>query len=96
MQVIHGCLGAAWAFGNETAVHALRLMGSGLFDEYPRLSIVLGHMGENIPFGLWRLDNCNTGCRQDRRQKAARKTIAEYFCSQFLRDDIRQLQHPMR
>src|SRR4029453_15346601 len=38
-------LGAAWGFGNETAVHALRLIGSGLFDEFPRLSIVIGHLG---------------------------------------------------
>ena len=75
-------LGAAWAFGNETAVHALRLMGSGLFDEFPRLSIVLGHMGENIPFGLWRIDNCNSGADKT-DGKAAGKTIAEYFCSNF-------------
>ena len=42
-------MGAAWAFGNETAVHALRLMGSGLFDEYPEAQIVLGHLGEGHP-----------------------------------------------
>ena len=42
-------LGPTWAFGQETAVHALRLMGSGLFDEYPRLKIILGHMGEGLP-----------------------------------------------
>ena len=42
-------LGPIWAFGQETAVHALRLMGSGLFDAHPRLQIILGHMGENLP-----------------------------------------------
>jgi predicted TIM-barrel fold metal-dependent hydrolase len=42
-------LGPVWAFGQETAVHALRLMGSGLFDAHPRLSIILGHLGENLP-----------------------------------------------
>src|SRR6516162_5282262 len=52
-------LGPIWAFGQETAVHALRLMGSGLFDTHPRLQIILGHMGENLPFGLWRVDNAN-------------------------------------
>ncbi len=42
-------LGPTWAFGQETAVHALRLMASGLFDRHPRLQIVLGHMGEGLP-----------------------------------------------
>ena len=43
-------MGPSWAFGQETAVHALRLMGSGLFDAYPKLNIILGHMGEGLPF----------------------------------------------
>ena len=43
-------LGPAWGFAQETAVHALRLMASGLFDQHPRLNIVLGHMGEGLPF----------------------------------------------
>jgi len=38
-------LGPIWAFGQETAVHALRLMGSGLFDAHPNIQIILGHMG---------------------------------------------------
>ena len=42
-------LGPNWAFSAETAVHALRLIGSGLFDECPNLKIVLGHLGEGIP-----------------------------------------------
>ena len=42
-------LGPNWAFAAETAVHALRLIGSGLFDECPKLKIVLGHLGEGIP-----------------------------------------------
>ena len=48
---------AAWAFAMETSVHALRLMCSGLFDEHPNLQLVLGHLGERIPFDLWRLDH---------------------------------------
>jgi gamma-resorcylate decarboxylase len=70
-------MGAAWAFANETAVHALRLMGSGLFDDYPRLSIVIGHMGENIPYALWRIDNCNAGAEKTDGNKAKKK-IADY------------------
>src|SRR5262249_34538219 len=42
-------LGPNWAFAAETAVHALRLIGSGIFDECPKLKFVLGHIGEGIP-----------------------------------------------
>jgi predicted TIM-barrel fold metal-dependent hydrolase len=49
--------GSPWGFAVETSIHALRLMGSGLFDEYPKLKIILGHMGEAIPHGIWRVDN---------------------------------------
>ena len=41
----------------HTALQALRLIGSGLFDEFPGLQIVLGHLGERIPFDMWRIDN---------------------------------------
>jgi gamma-resorcylate decarboxylase len=75
-------LGAAWAFGNETAVHALRLMGSGLFDEHPGLQIVLGHLGEGLPFNMWRVDNCNAGTEKLIRPAAKRK-IADYFRANF-------------
>jgi 2,3-dihydroxybenzoate decarboxylase len=75
-------MGAAWAFGNETAVHALRLMGSGLFDEYPRLSIVLGHLGEGLPFNLWRVDNCNAGAVKTDGGRA-KKPIADYVRNNF-------------
>ena len=49
-------MSAPWGFAVETSIHALRLCGSGLFDEFPNLRICLGHLGENIPFGLWRID----------------------------------------
>lgn len=52
-------MGPAWAFAQETAVHALRLMGSGLFDEHPGLAIILGHLGEGLPASVWRLDHHN-------------------------------------
>ena len=41
-------MGPMWAFGVETAAHALRLMTSGLFDRYPRQQMILGHMGEGL------------------------------------------------
>jgi gamma-resorcylate decarboxylase len=50
-------IASPWGFAEETAMHALRLMGSGLFDDYPKLKIVIGHLGERIPYDLWRLDH---------------------------------------
>jgi predicted TIM-barrel fold metal-dependent hydrolase len=79
----HGWLmGPIWAFGQETAVHALRLMGSGLFDAHPRLQIILGHMGENLPFALWRVDNANAWI-PDRLSYPAKRKIREYFRENF-------------
>jgi predicted TIM-barrel fold metal-dependent hydrolase len=75
-------LGPIWAFGHETAVHALRLMGSGLFDKYPNLQIILGHMGEGLPFNIWRVDNANAWI-PNRNNYPAKKKIGEYFQNNF-------------
>jgi gamma-resorcylate decarboxylase len=75
-------MGPTWAFGQETAVHALRLMGSGLFDSYPRLNVILGHMGEGLPYSMWRVDNHNKWMRSQNQYPAKRK-IAEYFRENF-------------
>jgi predicted TIM-barrel fold metal-dependent hydrolase len=48
--------GAAWGYGIETGTHAVRLMLSGALDRFPKLKIVIGHMGEALPFWMWRLD----------------------------------------
>ena len=48
--------GAAWGYGVEAGTQAVRLMLSGVLDRFPRIRIVLGHMGEAIPFWMWRLD----------------------------------------
>jgi 2,3-dihydroxybenzoate decarboxylase len=75
-------LGPTWAFGQETAVHALRLMGSGLFDQFPRLKIILGHMGEGLPYSMWRVDHCNAWIA-GRHQYPAKKKIVDYFNANF-------------
>ncbi len=75
-------LGPGWAFGQETAVHALRLMGSGLFDDHPNLRIILGHMGEALPFNIWRVDNKNGWVKAPHPQPAKR-TFTEYFEENF-------------
>jgi 2,3-dihydroxybenzoate decarboxylase len=49
--------GAAWAYGVEVGTHVLRLIQAGLFDRFPKLRIVIGHMGEALPFWLPRIDN---------------------------------------
>ncbi|MFB9269939.1 amidohydrolase family protein [Bradyrhizobium erythrophlei] len=49
--------GAVWGWGVETATHALRLLFGGVFDRFPRLKIILGHMGEGLPMLRWRFDS---------------------------------------
>jgi 5-carboxyvanillate decarboxylase len=49
-------LGPALGFGAETALQSMRLMYSGVFDRYPDLQIVLGHLGEGLYFWVYRLD----------------------------------------
>ena len=49
--------GPVWAWTADTGAHALRLIFAGTFARFPRLKIILGHMGETIPFLLWRIDN---------------------------------------
>lgn len=46
---------SAWGFGVETATQGIRFVLSGVFDKYPKLQIILGHMGEGLPFFVWRI-----------------------------------------
>lgn len=48
--------GSPWGFSSDTAAHALRLMVTGVLDEFPTLKIILGHCGEGIPFYLPRIN----------------------------------------
>lgn len=75
-------LGPTWAFAQETAVHALRLMASGLFDEHPRLNIILGHMGEGLPYMMWRIDHRNAWVKLPPRYPAKRRFV-DYFNENF-------------
>jgi 2,3-dihydroxybenzoate decarboxylase len=51
-----GLDGAIYGFGVETGLHALRLITAGVFDRFPKLQVILGHMGEALPFWAYRLD----------------------------------------
>ena len=48
---------ATWEWGVETGSHALRLVFGGLFDRFPKATLALGHLGETLPFLLWRFDS---------------------------------------
>jgi len=50
-------LGATWSWTVETATHALRLVFGGTFERFPNVTVILGHMGETLPYLLWRLDS---------------------------------------
>jgi 2,3-dihydroxybenzoate decarboxylase len=51
-------LTAAWGYTVETATQGIRMVLSGAFDKYPRLKIILGHLGESLPFSAWRINMC--------------------------------------
>jgi gamma-resorcylate decarboxylase len=73
-------MSAPWGFAVETSIHSLRLCGSGLFDEFPNLRIVIGHLGENIPFGLWRID---ARMRFSPRGYRGKRPLGDYFRAHF-------------
>ena len=68
---------AAWGYTVETATLAIRMVLSGVFDAYPRLKIVLGHLGETLPFLVWRVDHALA------RPGAKTLSFRDAFCSHF-------------
>lgn len=71
---------ASWSFGVETSTHAMKLMCSGLFDRYPKLQIILGHLGEGLPFNIWRADH---RIEKDPRGITIKKKLNDYFRQNF-------------
>ncbi|MGI4791276.1 MAG: amidohydrolase family protein [Janthinobacterium lividum] len=69
---------AAWGWHVETGLHALRLIVSGLFDRCPQLQIIIGHMGENLPFSIARAESVLTNSA-----RPLEKPVTEYFRSNF-------------
>lgn len=47
---------ASWGFAAEAGTHVLRLIYSGLFDTFPGLQLIIGHLGEMLPFAAYRID----------------------------------------
>ena len=75
--------GSIWGYAAETGTHAVRLIFSGVFDRFPNLKIVLGHMGEAIPYWLWRLDFMHARRTKEGLTKKLQLTPSEYFRRNF-------------
>jgi len=71
-----GLLRAGWGFTVETATQGIRFVLSGVFDAHPGLKIILGHMGEGLPFYLWRI---SYGLRQSMSERTFREVFCEHF-----------------
>jgi 5-carboxyvanillate decarboxylase len=80
----YGLYFAGFGFAVETSLHAMRLIMCGLFDEFPRLKIVLGHMGEGLPFWLQRIDNRYLLQVKIGAVKKMKKLPSEYFLDNFV------------
>ena len=77
-----GLDGAIFGFGVEVGLHLLRIITSGVFDRYPSLQIAVGHMGEALPFWLFRLDYMHRATVRSKRYaciQPLRKTIFDYM-----------------
>jgi predicted TIM-barrel fold metal-dependent hydrolase len=68
--------GAAWGFAPETATHALRIVYSGIFDRFPTAKLVLGHLGESLPFLAWRIQH---GINFSPNGRITKKRLADYL-----------------
>ncbi|WP_236791453.1 amidohydrolase family protein [Amycolatopsis sp. GM8] len=77
-----GLDGSIFGFGVETAMHLLRMITAGVFDRFPLLKVVVGHLGEALPYWLYRLDYMHAGQVKAKRYEAIKPLelkISEYF-----------------
>lgn len=77
-----GLDGAIFGFGVETGMHLLRIITSGAFDRFPKLQIIVGHMGEALPYWMYRLDYMHAaGVRSQRYEsmKPLKKKVSDYL-----------------
>jgi len=68
---------ATWGYTVETATLAIRLVLSGVFEKYPKLKIILGHLGETLPFLVWRIDTTL------KRPGGKAANFRDIFCTNF-------------
>lgn len=69
-------IGPAWGWAVETGTHALRILFGGVFDRFPKATLILGHMGENIPFVMHRIES---RYRLTSRGAELQKPVSQYF-----------------
>ena len=74
---------AIWGYQAETGLHALRLITSGVFDQFPKLRVVLGHMGEAIPYWLYRIDYMHARSIIGMHRPKLKRAPSEYFKENF-------------
>lgn len=67
-----------WGWHSETGIHALRLILAGVFDRFPDLQIIIGHMGEMVPFMLDRINNVFASLARH-----LQRPLPEYFLNNF-------------
>ena len=72
-----GFLTAGWGFTVETATAGIRIVLSGVLDAYPNTKIILGHMGEGLPFLMWRIDSALA--RPGNKPLSFRDAFSEHF-----------------
>ena len=77
VQTYPSILNAGWGFTVETATQAIRIVLSGVLDAYPSVKLILGHMGEGLPFSLWRIDQAMS--REGNRTVPFREAFREHF-----------------
>jgi 5-carboxyvanillate decarboxylase len=80
----YGMDSAMWGYGVEVGTHAVRMMAAGVFDRFPKLKICVGHMGEAIPFWIWRITFMNTRAQAIGRAPKTQLTMEEYFRRNFV------------
>jgi hypothetical protein len=68
---------SAWGWHYDTAIHVLRLVLSGALDRHPGLKLVIGHMGEALPFMLDRIDETTTAQAKTLLRRSVRQTILD-------------------
>lgn len=68
---------AGWGYTVEAATQAIRMVLSGVFDAHPRLQFILGHLGETLPFLLWRIDSALS--RPGNKPVRFRDTFCRHF-----------------
>ena len=86
--------GAGYGWHQEVALQCLRMISSGVFDRFPKLQIIVGHMGEGLPFFYWRFGDDLARITADKLLKPVQQYFHDNFwitTSAFFRDELLRL-----